>query len=212
MATVPSSFSPGASQGTTTTTRSQGKHGPATIQFEQAPDFEGDDDDQPSTWDLFSRKFKEQPLVPLGAGATTIALLGAGRAIQRGESTRFNVWCRYRVIFQGLTLLAALGGSLYYNQERNEAQRMKEEEREKMRVYQRDLRIRSQELANNSPSLTHQLSTPPSSTPREPVSDNHKSLFNNQNSIIRKTLQDRKLADQHKHLDGPSSTPFSDKN
>lgn len=182
------------------------------MRFEQSPDlYDDDDDDQafPSTWELFSRKFREQPLVPLGAGATTIALLGAGRAIQRGESNNFNIWCRYRVIFQGLTLIAALGGSLYYNKERNEMQRVKEEEREKMRIYQRDLRIRSQELNNSRADHLPKLINP-SNPDLEHVSDSQKSLFNNQNSQIRKTLLDRKLSDQHKQLDGTSNTP-SDK-
>jgi len=182
------------------------------MRFEQTPDLDDDDDDDqafPSTWELFSRKFREQPLVPLGAGATTIALLGAGRAIQRGESNNFNIWCRYRVIFQGLTLIAALGGSLYYNKERNEMQRVKEEEREKMRIYQRDLRIRSQELNNSRADHLPKLINP-SNPDLEHVSDSQKSLFNNQNSQIRKTLLDRKLSDQHKQLDGTSTTP-SDK-
>jgi len=184
----------------------------SVMRFEQTPDLDDDDDDDqafPSTWELFSRKFREQPLVPLGAGATTIALLGAGRAIQRGESNNFNIWCRYRVIFQGLTLIAALGGSLYYNKERNEMQRVKEEEREKMRIYQRDLRIRSQELNNSRADHLPKLINP-SNPDLEHVSDSQKSLFNNQNSQIRKTLLDRKLSDQHKQLDGTSNTP-SDK-
>lgn len=159
-----------------------------------------------STWDTFSRKFKEQPLVPLGAGATTIALLAAGRAIQRGESNQFNLWCRYRIVFQGLTLIAALGGSLYYNRDRLEAQRVKEEERERMRVYQRDLRIRSQELSSSSPHHHHHPI--PSSAVHDQsqlAQQSNKSLFEHQNHQIRKALIDRKLSDQQKHLDPVSS-------
>ncbi|OAV95597.1 hypothetical protein PTTG_06283 [Puccinia triticina 1-1 BBBD Race 1] len=184
------------------------------IAFERATDFDDDEDDQAdpnsSTWELFSRKFKEQPLVPLGAGATTIALLGAGRAIQRGESNNFNIWCRYRVIFQGLTLLAALGGSLYYNKERNELQRVKEEEREKMRIYQRDLRIRAQERAGQTDHLL-KPSPAPSNSDSDQLSTSHNSLFNHQNSQIRKALLDRKLSDHNKQLDSSSPIP-SDKN
>ncbi|KAH9470660.1 hypothetical protein MJO28_003514 [Puccinia striiformis f. sp. tritici] len=198
MFNLPSSSNPGQTQG-------NGSSNQPIIHFEDLND--EDEETIPSTWELFSRKFKEQPLVPIGAGATTIALLGAGRAIQRGESNSFNLWCRYRVVFQALTLVAALGGSLYYNKERQETQRIKEEEREKMRIYQRDLRMRSQEQAASKP---HQSSL---ITPvLDQVSDSQNSLFNNQNSQIRKALLDRKISDQHKHLDSSSSPNPSDKN
>jgi hypothetical protein len=109
-----------------------------------------------------------------------------------------------------LTLLAALGGSLYYNKERNEQQRVKEEEREKMRIYQRDLRIRSQEQAGRSNNLP-KLPLPSTSELDQP-SDSQNSLFNHQNSQIRKALLDRKLSDQHKHLDSSTPPASSDKN
>ncbi|CAH7666278.1 hypothetical protein PPACK8108_LOCUS615, partial [Phakopsora pachyrhizi] len=54
-------------------------------------EFEEVEELEPSTWERFSSKFKEQLLVPIGAGATTIALLGAGRAIQQGNSSQFNL-------------------------------------------------------------------------------------------------------------------------
>ncbi|KNZ51708.1 hypothetical protein VP01_3852g2 [Puccinia sorghi] len=220
----------------------------SVMRFGKPPDLDDDDDDDqavPSTWELFSRKFRVElshqhvyflshiHLILIfsphlrfgfslgattgpscwhwisGAGATTIALLGAGRAIQRGESNNFNIWCRYRVIFQGLTLIAALGGSLYYSKERNEMQRIKEQEREKMRIYQRDLRIRSQELNNSRADHLPKLINP-SNPDLELVPENQKSLFNNQNSQIRKTLLERKISDQHQHLGGISTTP-SDK-
>ncbi|CAH7684351.1 hypoxia induced protein conserved region-domain-containing protein, partial [Phakopsora pachyrhizi] len=101
---------------------------------------------EPSTWERFSSKFKEQPLVPIGAGATTIALLGAGRAIQQGNSSQFNLWLRYRVIFQGLTVAAALVGSLYYTKQRQIDRVALEEER----IRKRDLRIREQESSDRS--------------------------------------------------------------
>ncbi|KWU46206.1 hypothetical protein RHOSPDRAFT_32202 [Rhodotorula sp. JG-1b] len=83
----------------------------------------------PTTWAKFSRKFKEEPLVPLGCLATVAALLGASSALQKGNRTQFNMFLRYRVAAQGLTLVAALGaanfmgsraggGSVYYGAQR----------------------------------------------------------------------------------------------
>lgn len=97
----------------------------------------------PTTWAKFSRKFKEEPLVPLGRSytppplavtspnrtdgqtdrsldarraatgclATVAALLGASSALQKGNRTQFNMFLRYRVAAQGLTLIAALGAA-----------------------------------------------------------------------------------------------------
>lgn len=96
----------------------------------------------PTTWAKFSRKFKEEPLVPIGKPytppplaptpnrtdgltdlwmprrppatgclATVAALLGASSALQKGNRTQFNMFLRYRVAAQGLTLIAALGAA-----------------------------------------------------------------------------------------------------
>ncbi|ORY92716.1 hypoxia induced protein conserved region-domain-containing protein [Leucosporidium creatinivorum] len=73
---------------------------------------------QQSTWERFSQKFKEEPLVPIGIVATVAALLGATSALQKGNRTQFNKMLRYRVAAQGVTVVAALGGSIYYQQER----------------------------------------------------------------------------------------------
>ncbi|KAA1093867.1 Respiratory supercomplex factor 1, mitochondrial [Puccinia graminis f. sp. tritici] len=79
-----------------------------------------------------------------------------------------------------------------------------------MRIYQRDLRIRSQEQASRSDNLPKPPL--PSTSELDKPSDSHNSLFNHQNSQIRKALLDRKLSDQHKHLDSSSPPASSDKN
>ncbi|MBW0554115.1 hypothetical protein O181_093830 [Austropuccinia psidii MF-1] len=161
--------------------------------------FESDinEEDEISTFDRFSKKFKDQPLVPIGAGATTIALLGAGRAIQQGQSQQFNLWCRYRVIFQGLTILAALGGSLYYNKERQDTNKLAIEED---RIRQRDLRIRQQEeQAIKKKSALNQLE----------LDQPSKNSLLNEDPQSRKTLLKRKMIDQAR-LDGNASRASSD--
>lgn len=86
-------------------------------------------------WEKFSRKFKEEPLVPVGelsepcvpqlidsakidvshetgSLATVVALVAASSALQKGNRAQFNKMLRYRVLFQGLTVVSALGKSL----------------------------------------------------------------------------------------------------
>ncbi|GAA6012338.1 hypothetical protein JCM11491_007099 [Sporobolomyces phaffii] len=62
-------------------------------------------------WDKFSRKFKEEPLVPIGCLATVVALVAASSALQKGNRAQFNKMLRYRVAAQGLTVIAALVSS-----------------------------------------------------------------------------------------------------
>lgn len=49
-----------------------------------------------------------------GCLATVAALLGASSALQKGNRTQFNMFLRYRVAAQGLTLIAALGTANSY--------------------------------------------------------------------------------------------------
>ncbi|KAL8278993.1 hypothetical protein RQP46_008662 [Phenoliferia psychrophenolica] len=83
-----------------------------------------------STWDRFSRKFIEEPLVPIGILATCIALGGATSALQKGNRTQFNKFLRYRVAAQGVTVVAALGGSVFYQQERKALREQEKEARD----------------------------------------------------------------------------------
>jgi len=58
-----------------------------------------------------TRKFKENPWVPLGCLATVGALVVASVKMQRGESQKFNYWLRMRVVAQGLTIVALVAGT-----------------------------------------------------------------------------------------------------
>ncbi|GAA5825790.1 hypothetical protein JCM11251_000370 [Rhodosporidiobolus azoricus] len=75
----------------------------------------------PTNKEKLIRKLKEEPLVPLGCAATVWALLAASSALQKGNRTQFNKFLRYRVAAQGFTVVAALGGSIYYQQQRRAA-------------------------------------------------------------------------------------------
>jgi len=61
-----------------------------------------------------TRKFKQQPFVPIGAGATTIALIIAMTKMRKGQSHSFNNWLRVRIIAQGVTIAAVVAGSWAY--------------------------------------------------------------------------------------------------
>ncbi|KAH9988100.1 hypoxia induced protein conserved region-domain-containing protein [Russula compacta] len=64
------------------------------------------------------RKFKQQPLVPVGAAATTVALVIAMTKMRKGQSRSFNNWLRVRIIAQGLTIAGVVAGSWAYSTSR----------------------------------------------------------------------------------------------
>lgn len=57
------------------------------------------------------RKFKEQPLVPIGTLVTCGALIMATVKMRRGDSQSLNNWLRVRVIAQGATIAAVCAGT-----------------------------------------------------------------------------------------------------
>ncbi|KAI8375953.1 uncharacterized protein BYT42DRAFT_483822, partial [Radiomyces spectabilis] len=83
-----------------------------------------------SAWDRMKRKSKEEPLVPagkhfqapmltanvgnVGVGLTCFALLAATVGVRTGNRAYANNMFRLRVAAQGFTILAMVGGSLYY--------------------------------------------------------------------------------------------------
>ncbi|KAL2074031.1 hypothetical protein VTL71DRAFT_7809 [Oculimacula yallundae] len=69
-------------------------------------------------WQKFSRRLKEEPLIPLGCALTCWALFSASRSIRSGDSNRTNRMFRARIYAQGFTLLAMIGGSMYWQTDR----------------------------------------------------------------------------------------------
>ena len=66
----------------------------------------------------FTRRLKEEPLIPIGVGLTCWAFFGAAGSIRKGHSSKANQFFRYRLYAQSFTLIAMLGGSYYYNADR----------------------------------------------------------------------------------------------
>ena len=67
---------------------------------------------------LLGEKCKEQPLVPMGVVLTCSALYLAARALRARDSRLANRMFFWRVGFQGFTLLALLGGTIWYKEQR----------------------------------------------------------------------------------------------
>ncbi|KAJ2891103.1 Respiratory supercomplex factor 1, mitochondrial [Coemansia aciculifera] len=58
-------------------------------------------------------RFKQEPLVPLGAAATFAAFLYAAHGMYRGNFKQTQWGMRSRVVLQGLTVCALVGYGLY---------------------------------------------------------------------------------------------------
>lgn len=83
--------------------------------------------EQESQYERLTRKFKEEPFVPVGILATCTALFGASVALRRGHQSSANKFFRWRIYAQGFTVLAMVGGSVYYGDTRAEAKQLKNE-------------------------------------------------------------------------------------
>lgn len=65
------------------------------------------------------------------AGLTTASLIVAATKLKKRDSVSLNTWLRVRVLMQGLTLVAVVGGSWWYGQMKHqkEAKNAAEQER-----------------------------------------------------------------------------------
>ncbi|PMD31426.1 hypothetical protein L207DRAFT_442074 [Hyaloscypha variabilis F] len=130
--------------------------------------FDGNNDFyEENRWEKFSRRLKEEPLIPLGTSPlfpysslfanrnlgcvlTCMALFGASRSIRSGDHNRTNRMFRARIYAQGFTLVAMIAGSMYWQtdrQKRKEFDKVVEERkaREKNEAWIRELEARDEE-------------------------------------------------------------------
>jgi len=86
-----------------------------------------------------TRRSLEEPLVPIGCALTVAAFINAYRAMRRGDHHQVQRMFRARVAAQGFTVLAIIGGGIYYADERAKhrelwkVKRMQEEEEKRQR-------------------------------------------------------------------------------
>ncbi|MCJ1243802.1 Respiratory supercomplex factor 1, mitochondrial [Trapelia coarctata] len=101
-------------------------------------------------WQKFSRRLKEEPLIPLGCALTCWALYGATRSIRRGDHATTNRMFRARIYAQGFTLLCLVAGSYYYAEDREKRKvfdgvKSEQRAREKNEKWIRELEARDRE-------------------------------------------------------------------
>ncbi|KAK9454585.1 hypoxia induced protein conserved region-domain-containing protein [Dipodascopsis uninucleata] len=94
---------------------------------------------------------KEQPLVPLGIFATCFALTKSGLAIRGGRSKSANRYFTLRVIFQGFTLAALVGGSYYLSHDtKSKEELMKEKAERRKKLWLEELDRQSRQIESYS--------------------------------------------------------------
>ncbi|KAJ5579906.1 uncharacterized protein N7459_005891 [Penicillium hispanicum] len=98
----------------------------------------------------FTRRLKEDPLVPLGCAATCYALYRAYRSMKAGDSAEMNRMFRARIYAQAFTLVALVAGGMYFKterQQRREFEKAVEERKsqEKRDAWLRELEVRDKE-------------------------------------------------------------------
>ena len=101
-------------------------------------------------WQKFTRRLKEEPLIPFGVGLTCWAFYNAAKSIRTGNGSRTNQFFRYRLYAQSFTLIAMIGGSFYYNADRLRRKEYldlvdKRKAQEKRDAWIRELEARDQE-------------------------------------------------------------------
>lgn len=78
---------------------------------------------------------KQQPFVPLGVLLTSGAVFLAAKSLRAGQRKDAQRWFRYRVAFQGMTIVALVAGGWYYgNQDPGKRREQEEILREKAKV------------------------------------------------------------------------------
>ncbi|KAB8074830.1 altered inheritance of mitochondria protein 31, mitochondrial [Aspergillus leporis] len=118
---------------------------PLPSSFEDSPQFK-----EETSLQKFRRRFKEEPLIPLGCAATSYALYRAYRSMKAGDSVEMNKMFRARIYAQFFTLIAVVAGGMFYKterQQRKEFEQMVEERKsqEKRDAWLRELEIRDKE-------------------------------------------------------------------
>ncbi|KAJ5891688.1 Altered inheritance of mitochondria protein 31 mitochondrial [Penicillium subrubescens] len=118
---------------------------PVPSSFEDNPQFKEETGAQ-----KFTRRLKEEPLIPLGCAATCYALYRAYRSMRAGDSAEMNRMFRARIYAQAFTLVALVAGGMYFKTERKQRREFEQavEERkaqEKRDAWLRELEIRDKE-------------------------------------------------------------------
>lgn len=118
---------------------------PLPSSFDDDPDFF-----EENRWKKFKRRIYEEPLIPLGCALTCWALFEAGKSIKTGDKVKTNRMFRRRIYAQGFTILAMLGGSAYWEEDRKRRKTYQglvdqKDKKEKHDAWIRELEARDEE-------------------------------------------------------------------
>ncbi|KAI5858394.1 hypoxia induced protein conserved region-domain-containing protein [Tricharina praecox] len=118
---------------------------PLPSSFDDDPDFY-----EENRLAKLGRRLKEEPLIPLGCALTCFALYKATRSIRSGNKEQTNKMFRARIYAQGFTLVAMVGGSYYYQEQREkeksrDATIAERKSKEKQQAWIRELEVRDRE-------------------------------------------------------------------
>ncbi|KAL8645996.1 MAG: hypothetical protein Q9226_007054 [Calogaya cf. arnoldii] len=98
-----------------------------------------------SRWSKFTRRLKEEPLIPLGCAITCWALYSATKSIRAGDSYTAQRMFRFRLYGQFFTIIAMVAGSAYYNADRLLRKEYDEIQKERKAVEKRNAWIKELE-------------------------------------------------------------------
>ncbi|CAK7203759.1 Respiratory supercomplex factor 1, mitochondrial [Sporothrix eucalyptigena] len=80
--------------------------------------FDNNEEYQAGPMQKFAKKLIKEPLIPIGCTLTVAAFISATRAIRKGDHQQAQRMFRARVIAQGFTILAIVGGGIYLADDR----------------------------------------------------------------------------------------------
>ncbi|ODM24238.1 Altered inheritance of mitochondria protein 31, mitochondrial [Aspergillus cristatus] len=102
-----------------------------------------------SSLQKFTRRLKEEPLIPLGCAATCYALYRAYRSMKAGDSVEMNRMFRARIYAQGFTLVAIVAGGMYFKTERQQRREFEKALEARRSQEKRDAWLRELEIRDN---------------------------------------------------------------
>ncbi|KAH3660217.1 hypothetical protein OGAPHI_007422 [Ogataea philodendri] len=93
---------------------------------------------------------KQQPLVPLGCLGTCVAVALAAKGVRTGNARSAQKWFRWRVGLQGLTVVALVAGSFYFDrsfrENKSEQELAIEKARMREKLWVEELERRDEEM------------------------------------------------------------------
>jgi len=114
---------------------------PLPSSFDENADFYNE-----NTLDKIWRRFREEPLVPLGCGLTVWAIIGATRSMRKGDHKATNMYFRRRLYAQAFTIAVLVAGNMYWQKDRVKRKEYEKQVAQKERMDKKDRWLRELEM------------------------------------------------------------------